>query len=76
MLLSAGMALQSTNNLGALGQESTWFENRGPYRMRVHALKNGYLGICLLGITRYGHFLQLSQEKAFATIIDVVRFPF
>ena len=36
---SAGMVLQSTNNLGALGQESAWFENGGPYRMRAHALK-------------------------------------
>ena len=77
--VAPGMDLQSIKSLGALGQESAWFENGGPYRAhmctRVNTLKTGYLGVCLLGITKQGHFLQLSQEKGFATIIDFVKIP-
>ena len=73
------MDLQSTKSLGALGQESAWFENGGPYRAdlhtRVNTLKTGYLGVCFLRITKQGHYVQLSQEKGLATIIDFVKIP-
>ena len=59
-----GMNLQSTKSLGALGQESAWFENGGPYRTHDSAdFAPGSVGSRIPKMSDFGHFFDPTYPR-------------